>query len=141
MNTAKKEIKKEVKKISNKSLAKLDNVKQIDKQKKLKKATKEISEIFKNVSMANQPKIKELINRCAFLLVMAKEMEENLIQTDDFYTIVINKSQQYVKIDPLLREYRDTVKSYQQVVKQLIEITKGEVVDKDDLLKKFLQKD
>lgn len=141
MNTAKKEIKKEVKKISNKSLAKLDNVKQIDKQKKLKKATKEISEIFKNVSMANQPKIKELINRCAFLLVMAKEMEENLIQTDDFYTIVINKSQQYVKINPLLREYRDTVKSYQQVVKQLIEITKGEVVDKDDLLKKFLQKD
>lgn len=141
MNTAKKEIKKEVKKISNKSLAKLDNAKQIDKQKKLKKATKEISEIFKNVSMANQPKIKELINRCAFLLVMAKEMEENLIQTDDFYTIVINKSQQYVKIDPLLREYRDTVKSYQQVVKQLIEITKGEGVDKDDLLKKFLQKD
>lgn len=141
MNTAKKEIKKEVKKISNKSLAKLDNAKQIDKQKKLKKATKEISEIFKNVSMANQPKIKELINRCAFLLVMAKEMEENLIQTDDFYTIVINKSQQYVKIDPLLREYRDTVKSYQQVVKQLIEITKGEIVDKDDLLKKFLQKD
>lgn len=141
MNTAKKEIKKEVKKISNKSLAKLDNAKQIDKQKKLKKATKEISEIFKNVSMANQSKIKELINRCAFLLVMAKEMEENLIQTDDFYTIVINKSQQYVKIDPLLREYRDTVKSYQQVVKQLIEITKGEVVDKDDLLKKFLQKD
>ena len=141
MNTAKKEIKKEVKKISNKSLTKLDNAKQIDKQKKLKKATKEISEIFKNVSMANQPKIKELINRCAFLLVMAKEMEENLIQTDDFYTIVINKSQQYVKIDPLLREYRDTVKSYQQVVKQLIEITKGEVVDKDDLLKKFLQND
>ena len=141
MNTAKKEIKKEVKKISNKSLAKLDNAKQIDKQKKLKKAAKKISEIFKNVSMANQPKIKELINRCAFLLVMAKEMEENLIQTDDFYTIVINKSQQYVKIDPLLREYRDTVKSYQQVVKQLIEITKGEIVDKDDLLKKFLQKD
>lgn len=141
MNTVKKEIKKEVNKISNKSLEKLDNAKQIDKQKKLKKATKEISKIFKNVSMANQPKIKELINRCAFLLVMANEMEENLIQTDDFYTIVINKSQQYVKIDPLLREYRDTVKSYQQVVKQLIEITKGEVVDKDDLLKEFLQKD
>lgn len=141
MNTVKKEIKKEVKKISNKSLEKLDNAKQIDKQKKLKKATKEISKIFKNVSMANQPKIKELINRCAFLLVMAKEMEGNLIQTDDFYTIVINKTQQYVKIDPLLREYRDTVKSYQQVVKQLIEITKGEVVDKDDLLKEFLQKD
>lgn len=141
MNTVKKEIKKEVNKISNKSLEKLDNAKQIDKQKKLKKATKEISKIFKNVSMANQPKIKELINRCAFLLVMAKEMEGNLIQTDDFYTIVINKSQQYVKIDPLLREYRDTVKSYQQVVKQLIEITKGEVVDKDDLLKEFLQKD
>ena len=141
MNTVKKEIKKEVNKISNKSLEKLDNAKQIDKQKKLKKATKEISKIFKNVSMANQPKIKELINRCAFLLVMAKEMEANLIQTDDFYTIVINKSQQYVKIDPLLREYRDTVKSYQQVVKQLIEITKGEVVDKDDLLKEFLQKD
>ena len=141
MNTVKKEIKKEVNKISNKSLEKLDNAKQIDKQKKLKKATKEISKIFKNVSMANQPKIKELINRCAFLLVMAKEMEANLVQTDDFYTIVINKSQQYVKIDPLLREYRDTVKSYQQVVKQLIEITKGEVVDKDDLLKEFLQKD
>lgn len=141
MNTVKKEIKKEVNKISNKSLEKLDNAKQIDKQKKLKKATKEISKIFKNVSMANQPKIKELINRCAFLLVMAKEMEENLMQTDDFYTIVINKSQQYVKIDPLVREYRDTVKSYQQVVKQLIEITKGEVVDKDDLLKEFLQKD
>ena len=141
MNTVKKEIKKEVNKISNKSLEKFDNAKQIDKQKKLKKATKEISKIFKNVSMANQPKIKELINRCAFLLVMAKEMEANLIQTDDFYTIVINKSQQYVKIDPLLREYRDTVKSYQQVVKQLIEITKGEVVDKDDLLKEFLQKD
>jgi predicted nucleotide-binding protein (sugar kinase/HSP70/actin superfamily) len=141
MNTVKKEIKKEVNKISNKSLEKLDNAKQIDKQKKLKKATKEISKIFKNVSMANQPKIKELINRCAFLLVMAKEMEENLMQTDDFYTIVINKSQQYVKIDPLIREYRDTVKSYQQVVKQLIEITKGEVVDKDDLLKEFLQKD
>jgi len=141
MNTVKKEIKKEVNKISNKSLEKLDNAKQIDKQKKIKKATKEISKIFKNVSMANQPKIKELINRCAFLLVMAKEMEANLIQTDDFYTIVINKSQRYVKIDPLLREYRDTVKSYQQVVKQLIEITKGEVVDKDDLLKEFLQKD
>lgn len=141
MNTVKKEIKKEVNKISNKSLEKLDNAKQIDKQKKIKKATKEISKIFKNVSMANQPKIKELINRCAFLLVMAKEMEENLMQTDDFYTIVINKSQQYVKIDPLIREYRDTVKSYQQVVKQLIEITKGEVVDKDDLLKRFLQKD
>ena len=141
MNTVKKEIKKEVNKISNKSLEKLDNAKQIDKQKKLKKATKEISKIFKNVSMTNQPKIKELINRCAFLLVMAKEMEANLIQTDDFYTIVINKSQQYVKIDPLIREYRDTVKSYQQVVKQLIEITKGEVVDKDDLLKEFLQKD
>lgn len=141
MNTVKKEIKKEVNKISNKSLEKLDNAKQIDKKKKLKKATKEISKIFKNVSMANQPKIKELINRCAFLLVMAKEMEENLMQTDDFYTIVINKSQQYVKIDPLVREYRDTVKSYQQVVKQLIEITKGEVVDKDDLLKEFLQKD
>ena len=141
MNTVKKEIKKEVNKISNKSLEKFDNAKQIDKQKKLKKATNEISKIFKNVSMANKPKIKELINRCAFLLVMAKEMEANLIQIDDFYTIVINKSQQYVKIDPLLREYRDTVKSYQQVVKQLIEITKGEVVDKDDLLKEFLQKD
>ena len=38
----------------------------------------------------------------------------------------INASQYFIKANPLLKDYRDTIKSYQTVIKQLCDLVKND---------------
>lgn len=67
--------------------------------------------------------IKKLCARASFLLILAEDIEKN-INSDNLTVLTINASQQFTKANPLMKDYRDTVKSYQTVVKQLCDLTK-----------------
>ena len=72
---------------------------------------------------------------------MIKDMEDDLLNCEDYTVTTINASQSFVKSNPLLKDYRDTVKSYQTVIKQLCDLTKDDKnpVDKDEL-EEFISK-
>lgn len=95
-----------------------------EKQKRIKKEMLKIRKLYKNSNKENLNKIQELIYRASFLLVMAQDMEEELIKIDSFTITTINASQTFTKTNPLLKDYRDTIKSYQSVIKQLDDLIK-----------------
>lgn len=71
----------------------------------------------------NSHVIKKLCARASFLLILAEDIEKD-INSDNLTVLTINASQQFTKSNPLLKDYRDTVKSYQTVVKQLCDLSK-----------------
>lgn len=106
------------------------------KTKKIKKELNNIKKIYKKVPKDKLLKINDLMYRAAFLLVMAKDMEEELLNCDSYTTKTINASQTFLKTHPLCKDYRDTIKSYQAVIKQLDDMTKDDIVaepTKDEL--------
>lgn len=113
-----------------------------EKQKRIKKEMQKIKRLYKNLSKTKLEQIAELIYRAAFLLVMAQDMEYELLQYDKYTTTTVNASQQFLKANPLLKDYRDTVKSYQAVLKQLDDLTKDNLNEspKSDELDEWLDK-
>ena len=112
------------------------NNKRIEKEIRIKKESTKIKKYYKALSKDKMAKVSELIYRASFLLVMAQDMEEELKWCDSFTTITVNASQTFTKPNPLLKEYRDTIKSYQAVVKQLSDLTKDDLASeppKDEL--------
>lgn len=107
-----------------------------EKEKRIKKEMKKIKKIYENLSKDKMNKISELIYRASFLLVMAQDMESELKECDSYTVTTVNASQSFTKPNPLLKEYRDTIKSYQAVIKQLEDLTKDEDLlspEKDEL--------
>lgn len=94
------------------------------KEERILKEIKRIEKIFNDIPKKKMDLIKELIKRASFLLVMAEDMEEEINTLDGVLETTINASQQFVKANPLYKEYRDTVKSYQAVIKQLNDLIK-----------------
>ena len=101
-----------------------------DKKKKLaiRKAriTKEYNRLVKlfDTSLKDRSHvIKKLCARASFLLILSEDIEKD-INDDNLTVLTINASQQFTKSNPLLKDYRDTVKSYQTVVKQLCDLSK-----------------
>ena len=92
------------------------------REERIKKEESRIKSILKdtqkNVKRANE----KLVKRAAFLLVLTEDMEEELKQENEFLNTTVNASQKFTKANPLLKEYRDTVKSYQAVIKQLTDL-------------------
>lgn len=85
--------------------------------------------------------VKRLSKRAAFLMVLSEIMEKQ-IKESDLTVETINASQQFTKSNPLLKDYRDTVKSYQTVIKQLCDLVRNESSsdkDKPDELELFLK--
>lgn len=99
-----------------------------EREKRIKKEMQKIKKLYKNLSKEKIVKIQELIYRASFLLVLAQDMELELIKYDSFITTTINASQSFVKTNPLLKDYRDTIKSYQSVIKQIDDLTKDDVI-------------
>ena len=99
-----------------------------EREKRIKKEMQKIKKLYKNLSKEKMVKIQELIYRASFLLVLAQDMELELIKYDSFITTTINASQSFVKTNPLLKDYRDTIKSYQSVIKQIDDLTKDDVI-------------
>ena len=105
--------------------------KELDNSKKklaVRKAriTKEYNRLVKlfDISLKDRSHvIKKLCARAAFLLILSEDIEQD-INNDDLTVLTINASQQFTKSNPLLKDYRDTVKSYQTVVKQLCDLSK-----------------
>lgn len=116
--------------------------KKSEKEKRIKKEMQKIKKLYKSLTKEKMIKIQELIYRASFLLVMAQDMEEELKECDGFTTTTINASQTFIKSNPLLKEYRDTIKSYQAVLKQLDDLTKDDLVSEPpkDELDDFLDK-
>ena len=102
--------------------------KKFEREKRIKKEMQKIKKLYKNLSKEKMVKIQELIYRASFLLVLAQDMELELIKYDSFITTTINASQSFVKTNPLLKDYRDTIKSYQSVIKQIDDLTKDDVI-------------
>ena len=115
-------------------------VKNIKKSKKIKEKTEvennksnmstritaeynKLSKLFKSDSADKNHVIKKLVKRAAFLMVLSEDMERD-IRESELKTTTINASQTFVKSNPLLKDYRDTVKSYQTVLKQLCDLVK-----------------
>ena len=107
--------------------------KELTKQERIKKEINKLNRIFKNCS--NQDILTRLIKRAAMLLIISEDMEEEILNFDKYTVETINASQQFLKANPLLKDYRDTVKSYQTVIKQLCDLTKNELgsFEKDEL--------
>lgn len=101
-----------------------------DKKKKLAirkaRVTKEYNRLVKlfDTSLKDRSHvIKKLCARASFLLILSEDIEKD-INDDNLTVLTINASQQFTKSNPLLKDYRDTVKSYQTVVKQLCDLSK-----------------
>lgn len=110
----------------------------IDK-KKVNKEKKKLLKVYGNSS--NIEVVERLVDRASFLLVMTQEIEEELNNLKEYTTVTDNASQHFLKSNPLLKDYRDTVKSYQLVLKQLTDLTKNDLKpDEPDPLKEFLDK-
>ena len=107
-----------------------------EREKRIKKEMLKMKKLYKNLTKEKMSKVQELIYRASFLLVMAQDMETDLIDCNSFTTTTINASQTFIKTNPLLKVYRDTIKSYQAVIKQLDDLTKDDLVSdppKDEL--------
>lgn len=107
-----------------------------EKEKRIKKEMQKLKKLYKELSKEKMTKISELIYRASFLLVMIQDMEQEIIQYENFVTTTINASQTFIKTNPLLKDYRDTIKTYQSVLKQLEDLTKDETLEapgKDEL--------
>lgn len=98
-----------------------------EKEKRIKKEITLLKKIYCNIPKEKMQKIQELINRASFLLIMAQDMEIEILKEKDFTVVTVNASQSFTKPNPLLKEYRETIKSYQAVLKQLNDLTKDEV--------------
>lgn len=106
------------------------------REKRIKKEMLKIKKLYKSLSKEKKSKIEELIYRASFLLVLAQDMESELVECDNFTTTTVNASQRFIKTNPLLKDYRDTIKSYQAVIKQLDDLTKDDLASeppKDEL--------
>ena len=103
-------------------------IKKKEKTSKETRITKEynkLSKLFISSHPEKEHVIKKLIKRASFLLILAEDMEKD-IQSSELTTETINGSQSFVKSNPLLKDYRDTIKSYQTVIKQLCDLLKNE---------------
>lgn len=116
--------------------------KKSEKEKRIKKEMLKIKKLYKNLPKEKLAKVQELIYRASFLLVMAQDMEEELKNCETYISTTINASQKFTKPNPLLKEYRDTIKSYQAVIKQLDDLTKDDLISepKKDELDEFLDR-
>lgn len=135
---------------------KLDEIKEkeqkiVDTQKKkimsIRKAriTKEKNKLYKLFSTTNIEKkhiINRLIDRASFLLILSEDMETQ-IKDSDLTILTVNSYQSFTKSNPLLKDYRDTVKSYQTVLKQLCDLIKNDSqmdANESDELEEFLKR-
>lgn len=111
-----------------------------EKEKRIKKELNKLKKLYKKIPKEKIDKINNLMYRGAFLLVMAQDMEEELLNAGTYTTTTINSSQTFVKTHPLCKDYRDTIKSYQAVLKQLDDLTKDFEVapEKKDELDEFI---
>ncbi|MBQ6498191.1 MAG: hypothetical protein IJI58_05695 [Bacilli bacterium] len=90
--------------------------------------TREYNRLIKLFNMSSKEKqhvIKKLCARASFLLILSEDIEKE-INSDNLTVLTINASQQFTKANPLMKDYRDTVKSYQTVIKQLCDLTKND---------------
>lgn len=81
--------------------------------------------LFIGKSDAQKHVIQKLSKRAAFLLILSEDMEKD-IQSTNMTVETINASQYFIKANPLLKDYRDTIKSYQTVIKQLCDLVKND---------------
>lgn len=119
----------------------------MEREKRIKKEEKRLNSIFKEYSKDIKQVIEKLIKRASFLLILTEDIEQKLNEDTDFVKTTINVNQEFIKANPLLKEYRDTVKSYQSVIKQLTELTltqksdsNGKESDKQDEFIDFCKK-
>lgn len=92
-------------------------------EKRMKKEISKLKKIYKRSDKKHMAKIEELINRASFLLIVSQDIEEELKNNNQYMITTINASQTFKKPNPLLKEHRDTIKSYQAVIKQLDEMS------------------
>lgn len=111
-----------------------------EKEKKISKEKKKLLKVFNSYMDDKKEVITRLISRAAFLLIMSEDMETELKECDKYTTTIVNASQSFVKANPLLKDYRDTVKSYQAVLKQLIDLSSENNAAPKDELEEFLNK-
>lgn len=111
-----------------------------ERNRRIKKEINRINKLFKNVSKDKKELIKELIKRAAFLLIISEDIEDKIKGLSDFTEKTINASQEFVKPNPLYKEHRDTIKSYQSLMKQLTDLSKefgDEKTPEQDPLEEF----
>lgn len=129
-NKEKIEEKDNIKKAEDKTEKQLRKILAVRKARITKESNK-LNKLFDVSSPEKKHVVSKLIERASFLLILAEDMETD-IKKDDLIVKTINASQQFTKSNPLLKDYRDTVKSYQTVVKQLCELTKNENSSSND---------
>ena len=98
-----------------------------EKEIRINKEIKKIKKVYKINLKEKNNKFNDLVYRAAFLLVMAQDMESELLNCGSYTTTTVNGSQSFVKSHPLCKDYRDTIKSYQAIIKQLNEFVKEEI--------------
>ena len=111
-----------------------------ERKKRIKKELNKLNKLYKNNSENKKKQIEELLYKASFLLILSQDLESEISSSDKFMVEVVNGSQYFKKVNPLIKEYRETVKSYQAVLKQLDEFTKDTPLEpsKPDALMEFI---
>lgn len=111
-----------------------------ERKKRIKKELNKLKKLYKNNSENKKKQIEELLYKASFLLILSQDLESEISSSDKFMVEVVNGSQYFKKVNPLIKEYRETVKSYQAVLKQLDEFTKDTPLEpsKPDALMEFI---
>ena len=111
-----------------------------ERERRIKKELKKLKKLYENNSKNTLKQIEELHYKAYFLLILSQDMEFELSSCEKFMVEVVNGSQFFKKANPLIKEYRETVKSYQAVLKQLDEFTKDKPLEplKPDPLEEFV---
>ena len=111
-----------------------------ERKKRINKELNKLKKLYKNNSENKKKQIEELLYKASFLLILSQDLESEISSSDKFMVEVVNGSQYFKKVNPLIKEYRETVKSYQAVLKQLDEFTKDTPLEpsKPDALMEFI---
>ena len=107
---------------------------------RIKKEVSKQSKLFSFLDKDMKAQIDDLIKSYAFLVVMAEDMKEEMKECDSYLTLTVNASQKFLKVNPLAKELRETIKSLQFVKKQIYDMTKSYAQpDELDELEKFIK--
>lgn len=91
------------------------------KDKIIKKETRELKKIFKNVEDNKKRFVDSLINQVAFMSATLYELNDS-INCNGSIQWITNGNGQTVKSDLEMKTYNATVKSFQSAMKQLIDL-------------------
>ena len=115
-------------------MEKVINIKNIEKNKKIKKELSKLNKIFKDIPEDKKNVVKGLIENAAFMGVTLKDLQD-LINSKGYTEEYQNgEHQKGIKKCPEVEIYNTMIKNYTNVIKQLMELLPKQPDDDDGFM-------